>query len=90
MTGLLENIHLALPEIIMLVTACVALLGDLFIRRWIPSIAFICSCIGLAAAALVSFLFLGQFHLTILNGTFDEVIYLCRGILEFSLFQRLP
>ena len=88
MTGLLENIHLALPEIIMLVTACVALLGDLFIRRWIPSIAFICSCIGLAAAALVSFLFLGQFHLTILNGLFisDDIGHLMKLFIYVAVF----
>ncbi len=28
--SLLENLHIALPEMIVLVTACIALLGDLF------------------------------------------------------------
>ena len=68
MTGLLENIHLALPEIIILVSACMALLGDLFLRNYVRSIAFICACIGLASATVVTFIFMGQFNTIILNG----------------------
>ncbi len=88
MTGLLENIHLALPEIIILVTACVALLGDLFIRRWVPSIAFICAGFGLGLAALVSFLFLGQFNITILNGLFisDDMGQLMKLFIYLAVF----
>ncbi|HBI21851.1 MAG TPA: NADH-quinone oxidoreductase subunit NuoN [Legionella sp.] len=88
MTGLLENIHLALPEIIILLTACVALLGDLFIRRWVPSIAFICASFGLAGAAVVSFLFLGQFNTTILNGLFisDDVGQLMKLFIYLAVF----
>ena len=67
MTGLLENIHLALPEIIILVTGCIALLSDLFLRQYVKSIAFFCACTGLLLAAGVTFLFLGQFNAIILN-----------------------
>ena len=88
MTGLLENIHLALPEIIILVTACVALLGDLFLRRQIPSIAFICAGLGLGGAALVSFLFLGQFNTTILNGLYisDDAGQLMKLFVYLAVF----
>lgn len=88
MTGLLENIHLALPEIIILVTACVALLGELFVRRWLPSIAIISAGLGLAMAALVSFLFLGQFNTTILNGLFisDDMGQLMKLFIYLAVF----
>ena len=40
MIALLENIHVALPEMIVLATACLALLADLFFRHQYKSIAF--------------------------------------------------
>ena len=33
MTDLLNNIHLALPEMVILATACIALLADLFLSQ---------------------------------------------------------
>lgn len=88
MTGLLENIHLALPEIIILISGCFALLGDLFLRQYIKSIAFICACIGLVLAAGVTFLFLGQFNLTILNGLFisDDAGQLMKLFIYVTVF----
>lgn len=88
MTVLLENIHLALPEIIILVTACVALLGDLFLRKHIQSIAFVCACIGLAGASIVSFAFLGQFNTTILHGLFvsDDIGQLMKLSIYLTVF----
>lgn len=56
MTALLENIHVALPEMVVLATACIALLADLFLRHRYKSIAYFISCIGLIIAALISFL----------------------------------
>lgn len=70
MTGLLNNIHLALPEIIILVSTCVALLGDLFLRKYVPSIAFFCVCAGLVFASITTAVFIGQFNTVILNGLF--------------------
>ena len=88
MTGLLENIHLALPEIIILVTACMALLGDLFLRKACPSIAFIFACFGLALAAVVSFAFLGQFSVVLFNGLFmsDDVAQLMKLFIYLTVF----
>ena len=88
MTGLLENIHLALPEIIILVTGCVALLGDLFLKQYVKSIAFFCACVGLLLAAGVSFLFLGQFSSTILNGLFisDDAGQLMKLFIYLTVF----
>ncbi len=88
MTGLLENIHLALPEIIILVTACVALLGDLFLRQYVKSIAFICACCGLALAAITTFLYLGQYSSTILHGLFisDDAGQLMKLFIYLTVF----
>ena len=88
MTGLLENIHLALPEIIILVTGCVALLGDLFLRRYVKSIAFICACIGLVLASVVTALFLGQFTSTLFNGLFisDDAGQLMKLFIYLTVF----
>lgn len=88
MTGILENLHLALPEIIMLITACVALLSDLFLHKRCPSIAFYCACAGLAAAAAVSFLFLGQYNVTLLHGLFisDDAGQLMKLFIYLTVF----
>ena len=88
MTELLENIHLALPEIIVLVTGCVALLGDLFLRQYVKSIAFICACTGLAMAAIVTFLFLGQFSSVLLHGLFisDDAGQLMKLFIYLTVF----
>jgi len=88
MTGLLQNIHLALPEMIMLATACIALLGDLFLRDRFPSIAFFCACGGLIIAGVVSFLFLGEFKTVIFNGLFisDDIAQLMKIFIYISVF----
>lgn len=88
MTALLENFHLALPEMIVLVTACVALLGDLFLRHRCPAIALICASIGLALAACTSFAFLGSFKAVIFAGLFisDDVAQLMKLFIYLSVF----
>ncbi len=88
MIGLLENIHLALPEMIILMTGCVALIGDLSLRRYIPSIAFICATCGLALTTGVSFLFLGQFSTVILHGLFisDDTGQLLKIFIYITVF----
>lgn len=80
MTTLLENIHLALPEIIILATACISLLADLFLRQKVKSIAFYTSCTGLVLAAMVSFLYISNFKVLIFNGLFisDDVGHLMK------------
>ncbi|KTD07472.1 NADH-quinone oxidoreductase subunit NuoN [Legionella jamestowniensis] len=88
MTALLENLHIALPEMIILITACAALLADLFLRERFASIAFILAEIGLVLAAVVSFLFLGSFKVTILGGLFisDDVAQLMKLFIYLSVF----
>lgn len=80
MIALLKNIHVALPEMIILSTACLALLADLFFRHKYKNIAFFIACIGLVLAACVSYLFIGGFKIIILNGLFisDDVAHLMK------------
>jgi len=80
MIALLENIHVALPEMIMLSTACLALLADLFFRHKNKSIAFYIACTGLILAACVSYLYFGGYKTVILNGLFisDDVAHLMK------------
>jgi NADH-quinone oxidoreductase subunit N len=68
MTELLNNFHLALPEIIILVTACVALLCDLFLSHKVRCIAFYVACAGLISAAGTCVLFLGFERHLLFNG----------------------
>ncbi len=95
MTEILSNIHLALPEMIILGTACVALLADLFLRQRFKSIAFVCSICGLVLAGIVSFLYLGQYSSVILHGLFisDDTaqlmkIFICLTVFLSFLYSR--
>jgi NADH-quinone oxidoreductase subunit N len=68
MTGLLDYLHLALPEIVVLMTACVALLSDLFFPRRGHSLAFFVACAGLLVAMGISTLYIGQTSHLLLHG----------------------
>ena len=87
MTGLLDNIHLVLPEMIILVTACLALLAELFLRPRIPSIVLIISAVGLVLASTVCFLYLGQYPIIILHGLFvsDDMAQLMKLFILISV-----
>jgi NADH-quinone oxidoreductase subunit N len=88
MTGLLNNIHLALPEIIILITGCLALLADLFLQHRFPSITFICSIVGLLLAGMVSFLYIGQYPTVMFHGLFisDDLAHLMKLVICCSVF----
>ncbi|HAT8178367.1 TPA: NADH-quinone oxidoreductase subunit NuoN [Legionella pneumophila] len=87
MMTLLENIHVAIPEMIILITACLALLADLFFRHKLKSIAFYISCIGILVSALVSFLFIGGFKVLIFNKLFisDDIGHLMKLFIDITV-----
>jgi len=87
MIGLLDNIHLALPEMIILVTACLALLGELFLRPRLQSIVLILSVTGLLVASVVCMLYLGQYATVILHGLFvsDDMAQLMKLFILISV-----
>lgn len=88
MTGLLENIHLALPEMIILIMACSGLVTDLFIGKRYPSLAFIWVSLALIAAGIVSFAYLGQYNTVIFQGLFicDDIGNLLKLFIYISVF----
>jgi NADH-quinone oxidoreductase subunit N len=88
MTALLENLHIALPEMIVLITAVIALLADIFFRHRYSSIAFVCVEAGLVLAGCVSFLLLGSFKTTILGGLFmsDDMAQLMKLFIYITVF----
>lgn len=87
MIGILDNIHLALPEIIILVTACLALLAELFLSRRTPTVVLMTSVIGLSLATIISYIFLGQYSINILHGLFvsDDVAHLMKMFILVSV-----
>jgi NADH-quinone oxidoreductase subunit N len=88
MMELLNNIHLALPEIIILATACITLLADLFLQHRLKAITFILAITGLVLAGVTSFLFVGQYHSVILKGLFisDDMAQLMKVFICISVF----
>lgn len=88
MTGLLDNIHLALPEMMILATACLALLTELFLRpRMRPSIVLMVSVVGLVLASIISYLYLGQYPTVMLHGLFisDDMAQLMKLFILISV-----
>ncbi|KTD76252.1 NADH-quinone oxidoreductase subunit NuoN [Legionella waltersii] len=80
MIAILENIHVAIPEMIVLITACIALLADLFLKNKVKSIAYYIVCLGLVLAACVSYLYVGDFKILIFKGMFvsDDIAHLMK------------
>lgn len=91
MTELLDNIHMALPEIIMLATAVIALLADLFLSKRCESIAWIFGLSGLVLAGVCSYIYLGQYKVILLHGLFisDDMSFLMKIFICISVFLSL-
>lgn len=87
MITLFDNIHVALPEIILLITTCLALLADLFFKESCKNAALIIACIGLVVAAFISFLLLGNFSTVILGGLFisDDIAQLMKIFIDITV-----
>lgn len=95
MNELLANAHLALPEMIILATGCIALLADLFLRDRFKSITFICAVTGLVLAGIVSYLFLGQYNSIMFHGLFisDDTaqlmkVFICVSVLLCFFYSK--
>ncbi|MCW8449677.1 NADH-quinone oxidoreductase subunit NuoN [Legionella quinlivanii] len=88
MMPLLDNLHVAIPEIIILITACLALLGDLFFKDKIKNLAYGISLAGLILAGVVCYLLLGNFKIIVLGGLFicDDVSQLMKLFILLSVF----
>jgi NADH-quinone oxidoreductase subunit N len=90
MTELLSNMHLALPEITVLIAACAALLSDLFFPRkrlWV----FILASAGVLLAAAESFYFIGAGRELLFAKAFisDDMAHLMKGFIGITVFLSL-
>lgn len=87
MFGLLDNIHLAIPEMLVLVTACLAILAELFFKQRYPSCVLGVSVAGLLLAGLVSVVFLGQYSIVLFHGLFvsDDMAQLMKLFIIISV-----
>jgi NADH-quinone oxidoreductase subunit N len=88
MMEFIENIHCALPEIIILITACVAILAELFLREKVEGITFYCISFGLLLAGIISYLYLGNFSAVIFNGLFvsDDLAQMMKIFIYITVF----
>lgn len=84
----LNNMHVVLPEVIILTTACLALLADLFFKDKIKNIAYGIALAGLFMSGVMSFLLLGNFHTLLFHGLFisDDMAQLMKLFIAISVF----
>jgi NADH-quinone oxidoreductase subunit N len=95
MNALLQNIHVVLPEIVVLAAACLALLSDLFLKEKCRGLTFAITCSGLILAAVISYLYLGEYKLVVLHGLFisDDTgnlmkVFICITALLSFIYSR--
>lgn len=86
--GLFENIYTVLPEIVLIITACLALVGELFLQKKIKYITLYIGCCGLIIAGLISYSLLNNFKITTLGGLFisDDLTHLMNIFILISVF----
>lgn len=70
MNSLLQNFPIALPELVVLITACLALLADLFLQHKCKCVAYAIACLGLMVAFALSFMALGSYATLTFHGMF--------------------
>jgi NADH-quinone oxidoreductase subunit N len=87
MIALFENIHVALPEMVILATAALALLADLFLGHRCKSVSFTIACFGLVIATGFSALSIGSYPATTFNGLFisDDMAHLMKSFIYLTV-----
>ncbi len=77
-----------LPEIIILSTLCLALLGDLFLKRHIQSIALLIASFGLISAAVTSACSIGHYSQVMFHGLFisDDLAFIMKAFILLVVF----
>lgn len=88
MIAILENLQMALPELVILTTACLALLAELFLGHKYKSLVFYIAMIGLTLATCISYLFIGEFNTLVFNGLFisDDIGHVMKCFIYISVF----
>ena len=88
MMGMNNTVILALPEIIILITAIMALLANLFLKPLLSGIALVIASIGLGIAACVSYSFIGQYAQLGFNGLYisDDLSQILKLFIYLTVF----
>lgn len=88
MSKILQTLTYALPEVVIFITICLALLGELFIKPKFKSVAFSCALIGLLLAAVISFIAIGEFNKVIFTGLFisDDLAHIMKIGIYLAVF----
>jgi len=88
MIELFDNIYTVSPQFTLLVTICLAIIGELFFQKFIKNISLYIALIGLIVAAFFSFSLLDNFKTLALNGLFvsDDIAQLMNLFIVASVF----
>lgn len=88
MNEILNTLRYAMPEFVVFVTICLALVGDLLFRERCKSTSLIIASFGLICAIVSSSLSLGEFNRVIFNGLFisDDLGHLMKIFIFISVF----
>ncbi len=91
MTTLLDNLHLALPEVILLVTASIALIYSLFSseEKQIGTVAI--AAVGLAISTVINLLYIGDYKFLIFNNLYvsDDLANVMKVFIQISVLLSL-
>lgn len=90
-TALFSQVHLALPEFILLTTACIALLVDVFSPKRAQSLVFWVASLGLIAFMIQSGMYLGESRSFLFSSAFvsDGLAHLMKLFIGMTVFLSL-
>jgi NADH-quinone oxidoreductase subunit N len=88
MNFIIPNMHAIIPEIVILVFACAALLADLFGKSWQKNIAYLLTQVGLMVAAVITLAQLGNPAILTFDDQFvsDDVSRLLKLFIYLAVF----
>lgn len=88
MMAIFDNIYTVIPEITILITACLAILMELFLQKQTKYICFYIGLAGLSIAMIFSLSLLNNYKMLALNGLFisDDMAELMNVFILVSVF----
>jgi NADH-quinone oxidoreductase subunit N len=91
----IPNMIVALPEMVILVMASIALLGDLFCARRFPNISYFVASLGLVITAALCFWQIGSYRIVAYHGLFvtDDIanimkVFICITVLAAFIYSK--
>jgi NADH-quinone oxidoreductase subunit N len=83
----IPNMMVALPEMVILTTTCIALLAELFLSKNHPRLVYYMVCAGLVVAAVLNYSFIGDYKLVAYHGLFvsDDLANIMKVFIDISV-----